>query len=76
MFDTYSSKVELAQSDFNEIAEQYFQNYLSAWCDHNKIDDVSRKAMVTVLSDYSNFFFDALMQSTIEQHSETSELKN
>ena len=76
MFETYSSKIELDQSDFREVAEKYFQNYLAAWCDHHNIDPSSREYMLTVLSDYSNFFFDALMHSTTEGDGLSNELKN
>ena len=81
MFKLYANKEasapdENTDSEFNEIAEMYFQNYLEEWCQKNHIDDSSQAYIVDVLSNYSAFLFDALVHNISGRDNAKDELKN
>lgn len=62
MFDSYGNEKDISESEFQDIAETYFRNYLTGWCDQNHLDDQLKKRIVRVLTDYSAFFFDSIVQ--------------
>jgi hypothetical protein len=76
MLDSYINDKEISESDFKDIAEIYFNNYLTEWCDINHLDDQLRKRIVNVLTDYSAFFFDSIIHDLNDPTQVNDDLKN
>ncbi len=76
MFDTYIKDQDIEESGFQEIAEMYFNNYLTAWCDLNHLDEGLKIQIVRVLTDYSSFFMDSIIHDLNDRIPDYDDLKN